>query len=331
LLNTTLLLKNKKENRENTMANNTSNANIPAPVFNLSVSSYYTDSARSEVGVEAKKQYDKLTKGLKNFLSSVVDMADHKLKSERVRAVQWLAEWAKKGALLGEITAGQAQHVRKWNASGYALSYLKIKDVATPAQKTIIEGWLEKLADSIFNYYSRDEKSVKNNHWYWFGLTMGAIGLATGSDKYKNICEAVLLDAIKDIDKDGTLPKELARGQRALHYHCFAAMGILTMVGLMRTSKKFALSKTQAVSLQKLVSLCASGLVDPEIFQKLTDIEQDDSSRGFAGWLEIFNIFVANGTPAVKVDGVEDEMEKDNDYIGGSVENLIKKLKEFVP
>jgi len=95
-----------------------------------------------------------------------------------------------------------------------------------------IEAWLARLA-RIVQPISAKEKEF-NNHAYWTGLGVAAAGIAAndrslfdwGIEKFDLGADAVT--------PDGTLPLEMKRGQRAIHYHFFA----LTPLVYLRSSEK---------------------------------------------------------------------------------------------
>ena len=64
------------------------------------------------------------------------------------------------------------------------------------------------------------------------GLGVLATGLATDDDALWQAGHAAFQKGIDDIQDDGSLPLEMARGQRALHYHDYALAPLVMMAEL---------------------------------------------------------------------------------------------------
>ena len=180
----------------------------------------------------------------------------------------------------------QAEAQRKWDLAGTALAYLKLKRWASAADRTAIEPWLIKVADAARAHF--DDRSVKrNNHWYWLGLGLGAVGIATDSDTHWQMAKVIMQDAARDITSGGTLPLELARGQRALHYHAFALMPLVTLaeLGASRGEDFYAFGDG---ALHRLTAKTAAGLADPAVFDTLAGIKQEQPVKSGAGWAALY-------------------------------------------
>ena len=96
---------------------------------------------------------------------------------------------------------------------------------------------------------------------------------------------------IHAIQPDGTLPEEMRRGQRALHYHLYAAspLVMLAELGLPNGVDLYAEDRG---ALKKLVKVSTEGLVDPSLFEKRTGIPQERPAPPTAeaiGWAEPYN------------------------------------------
>jgi poly(beta-D-mannuronate) lyase len=171
----------------------------PAPVRDIQANRYYTDAA-----------------------GSVVDPALRALGRQRAAcALEWLTAWAEANALLGQMSSSQAEHERKWTLAALAIAYLNLRPEASSAQRRAIDAWLLRVADEVQRFADQSGRT-KNNHYYWAGLAVGAVGAAAGSAPHWEFARRVFRDACADIRPDGALPLELARQRRALHYHRFA-------------------------------------------------------------------------------------------------------------
>ncbi len=264
------------------------------PVRDLDLARFYADDAGSVVDPDLMEQHKTETATVREFLNRATKEADASyrettpsLGTYRAQcSLDWLETWARGGALLGKMTSKQAEAERRWTLAGAALAYLKVKPHAKPEQRIAIEKWLLDLASKSLSGF--DDPGVKrNNHWYWMGLGAGATALATGNEALWQQARGILKDATRDVAADGTLPKELSRKGRALHYHAFALMPLMTLAELARF-KRDALSDEETNALQRLASLTLSGLSEPKTFDRLAGVAQDRPVNAGSGWLALY-------------------------------------------
>ena len=269
-------------------------AAVPAAVVSLDVPRFYGDEAGTVVDPALKALHARAVEPLTAFLRHVVSDADHaytrtSLKSQTEAAecaLGWLQTWAAQGAWLGTMSTKQAEYQRKWDLAGVALAYLKVRSFARPEQRQVIEPWLQRFADKARAFFD-DTSHKRNNHWYWLGLGEAAVGLATGSQRHFDIARGIMQDAVRDIAADGTLPAELARGQRALHYHVFALVPLVMMAELAASRGEDWYSLNNG-ALHRLVGVTAVGLAAPETFDRLAAIAQERPVNARAGWLQVY-------------------------------------------
>ncbi len=280
----------------------------PPPVTALTLTRFYADKTGSVVDPALAQSHKAETAPLTQFLREVTSHADKAWRrtkpADKVAAANcglvWLAAWARGQALLGSMGSPQAESQRKWDMTGAALAYLKLKRFASDAQRREIEPWLIKLADAARAVFD-DPNHKRNNHWYWLGLGLGAVGHATGSEKHWAAARGIMQDAARDIAADGSLPMEVARGQRALHYHAFALMPLVTLAEIARARGEdfFQLGGD---ALDRLAGLTAKGLADPAVFDRLAGVPQERPVNPGAGWLALYRLhrpFDPPGLPVV--------------------------------
>ncbi len=266
----------------------------PPPVRDLSLERYYSDSIGSDVDPAKKAAHVRATAPLKIFVEHAAAYAD---KAYRARSLpvsnaacglRWIKAWADGGAYLGTIDGKQAQAQRRWDLAGIALSYLKLKRWATPEDRAVINPWLIKVADATRADF--DDAGVKrNNHWYWMGLGLGAVGLAAESGAHWQLAKGVMADAARDVATDGTLPLELARGSRALHYHAFALMPLVTLAELAASKGEDGYALNDG-ALHRLIAKTVAGLNDPSLFDKLAGVAQERPVKPGAGWIALYRV-----------------------------------------
>ncbi|MGQ0671809.1 MAG: alginate lyase family protein [Hyphomicrobium sp.] len=300
----------------------------PPPVRDLALERYYADDAGSVVDPARLKAQRRASAPVRDYLEHVVADADASLRAatpslgkyRALCAIDWLDAWSRGEALLGTIDGKQSEAERRWTLAGTALAYLKVKAHASDEQREVIAGWLVKLADKARAAF--DQPGVKrNNHAYWLGLGLAATGLAVDSSAHWDAARGIMQEAASDIRPDGALPLELARGPRALHYHAFAAMPLVTLTELARRrGEDWYAFGNGAVG--RLVDLTARGLADPAVFDDLAGVLQQRPVKTGAGWMPLY----AASHPAWTVPPIE--MASGHRWLGGNVLLLAGALSE---
>ena len=263
----------------------------------------YTDAAGSNADAATTARHTAEAEPLKAWLSFVTRSADAAMSAsgdaaaEAGRcAVRWLAEWARAGALLGDMTSKQAEYERKWDMTGAALAWLKVRRYASPDERRDIDTWLARLADASTRFAELPGHK-RNNHWYWLGLGLGAVGIATVDPARWARAHAIFRDALAHIAADGTLPLELARGKRALHYHAFAVMPLVTLAELAAMRGEDWWSERDG-ALHRLVARTLAGLADPAAFDTLAGVAQERPVNPQAGWIALYAARFPERVPA---------------------------------
>jgi poly(beta-D-mannuronate) lyase len=264
------------------------------PVRDLDLPRFYADAAGTEVDPAARDAHAAAVAPLTAFVRAVTQEADRALTrptgaERRTLArcpLDQLARWADGEALLGRMSQAQADYQRKWDLAGLALAYLKLKPFATPTQRSAIEPWLVRLGDAARAFFDAPGRK-RNNHWYWLGLGLGAVGLAADTPRHWDMARGIMADAVRDIGADGLLPLELQRGPRALFYHVFALMPLIPLAELAasRGEDWYALADG---ALHRLVAVVHAGLRDPAPFVRATGVFQEVAANARAGWLQLY-------------------------------------------
>lgn len=256
----------------------------PAPIIDLDMARPYSDAAGSEASTDVQARHRSEAAPLKSWLSAITKGAD--TGSMRPCAVTWLTAWSRAGALLGDMKSRQAEYERKWTMTGVALAYLKLKPVMSGQQRASIEPWLKGLADASYRFAAAPGHK-RNNHWYWLGLGLGGVALAIGDDSHWETAHAIYRDALAEISADGTLPMELARQKRALHYHDFALMPLVTLaeIAALRGQDWYGES---GGALHRLVAQTLAGIAEPARFAALAGVGQEPPVRPGSGWYPLY-------------------------------------------
>lgn len=298
---------------------------VPPPVVDLSIDRYYEDGVGSVVEPTRMEAHKAQVAPLKEFVGTVTRLADraHRQRSSPrgtiACALSWLRAWAQGGAYLGKINSKQAEAQRKWDLAGTSLAYVKLRQWAAPEDRAVIEPWLTKWADAARAAF--DDPGIKrNNHWYWLGLAQMGVAIATGDAQRWQSAKAIFEDALADIAPDGTLPMELAREARALHYHVFATEPLVVMAELAaaRGEDWYALNEG---ALHRLVKVTTQGLADPSMFDKLAGVGQQRPVKTGYGWAELYRSRFFDRMPE------RIEQPSGHRYLGGDTDVLMQSLQ----
>lgn len=235
----------------------------PPARSDIEANSYYSDSHHSVIDPVLRAKNIANTKPIEDFLGQVAKDANG--QGDPACALAWLNSWGEQKAMLGKMSSEQAYYVRKWTLSGMALNYARIKPQATPAQRAVIEGWFKALADATIAH-SDAKKGGRNNHYYWEGLAVTAVGGVTGDARYLDWGRKVLNHALGQMEADGALPAEMERAGKALHYQVYAATPLVFIASILDVHDP---------RLDTLVAFTVAGSADPSGIAKRTGVEQE--------------------------------------------------------
>ena len=273
----------------------------PAPMKNLYMESMYDkkDGTFSVVDPKAYAAYKKACKPASVFEIGLASMANRYVRSDPPRAdiaactLDWLSTWAKGDALLGDVNKN-GEYTRKWLLGSVSSVWMQIRDEPSLDQdkrKEVID-WIRKVAKAAKADFSRDGhlKSRRNNHLYWAAWGVGAAGMAINDASFFNWAIDKARVGIDDIQPDGTLPLELARGQRAYLYHLFSAMPLFMLANAAEKNGIDLFHRNDS-ALRSLAELCLENIGKPDTFQQMTGKVQEMTRAGTStdlGWVEIY-------------------------------------------
>jgi poly(beta-D-mannuronate) lyase len=183
-------------------------------------------------------------------------------------------------ALTGKMSSDQAYYVQGWVVGAIAIAYLKIRDgsLATPQQTETIAHWMQSVGEQTKQYYEAHKKAghgdSRNNHLYWAGVELAAIGVVANDRKDFDWAMATYDNGVDQIKPDGSLPLEMARGGRALHYHLYA-LAPLVLLAEFGEANHLDLYAHANGAIHRLVNFSVAGLQDPTPFVKATGVQQE--------------------------------------------------------
>jgi poly(beta-D-mannuronate) lyase len=121
---------------------------------------------------------------------------------------------------------------------------------------------------------SQVEHKSQNNHLYWAGVELAAIGVTANNRKDFNWAMSTYDKGVDQIQPDGSLPLEMARGGRALHYHLYA-LAPLVLLAEFGEANHLDLYAHANGAIHRLVNFSVDGLQNPMPFVKATGVQQN--------------------------------------------------------
>ncbi|MCJ9672020.1 MULTISPECIES: alginate lyase family protein [unclassified Neorhizobium] len=254
--------------------------NLPA---GLETADYYSDKAHSVIDPARKQAYDDAVKPLQAAARKIEAMADRYRTtgdaSSAVCAASWLSTLARSGVLSGPMSSNQAVYVQGWMLGAFSVAWLKVRSArGVPASATdAVPHWLARIAERNMTYYDdRDNKmDGRNNHRYWSGFAAMAAGIAASREDLTDWGMESFRVGIAQIRPDGTLPLEMDRRARALHYHLFAAAPLVTIAELAAANGKDLYAERNA-ALGRLVKTAAASIDNPQAFDTKAGVKQEE-------------------------------------------------------
>ena len=253
---------------------------------------FYSDAKHSIIDEKRKAAYDAVQQQFMDVMDEAEKAADEFQKNGSAQAaacvMNVLEAQAAAKAMTGSMSTNQANYVQNWTLGGLAIAYLKVRSAgtamgATPEQTLAVQAWMKTVGTQVEDWFQarrvKGTTDSQNNHNYWAGFSVMAAGIAVDDAKLYNWGEGTFKDGVGRIDADGTLPLEMARGQRALHYHLFALAPLVTMAE-MGEANGDDLYLYDHNKLHLLVSRTMAGLVDNHYFTSKAGVAQDTPEGG---------------------------------------------------
>lgn len=259
----------------------------PEPVHlsaDLTTDGFYSDSKSSVIDPAKWKAYSESSGPYKKLGDEAVAAADvYRTTGSRAAAscvLKLLNAAAADRVFTGKMSSRQAYYVQGWVIGAVAIAYLKIRDsdVLQLEEKARLTSWMKAVARQSMGFYdaarSKPGGEAGNNHLYWAGVEIAAIAIAADDHSMFDWAMATYANGVKQITPEGTLPLEMRRGQRALHYHLYA---IAPLVYLAEFGKDNGLDlfAENSLALKRLVDRSIAGLKGSGYFDREIGIPQD--------------------------------------------------------
>lgn len=274
----------------------------PEPIHlspDLTTNSFYGDSKGSIIDPVKWKAYQESSGPVKKLGDEAVAAADAYRATGSRQAAQCVLKLEKTAALdkalTGKMSSSQAYFVQGWVVGALGIAELKVRDsgVINAADKKLLTDWMKTASQQTIDFY--EQRLTKNpngqNHLYWAGVQVGAIAIAANDRKLFDWADKMYRLGIKEISPEGTLSEEMRRGQRALHYHLYAAAP-LTYIAEFGQVNGIDLYAEDNYALKRLVDRSIAGLEGSGYFDKATGIKQDlpdgPPSAEAIGWAKVY-------------------------------------------
>jgi poly(beta-D-mannuronate) lyase len=263
---------------------------VPKPVVRLSFGSRYTEESegRSDLDEDANEDVTKALAGIDNYVEKISDMANGALLSEVERDeriacfTKWLAEWARAGALT-ELKTTNAKLAAPSRLAGIASAYAQVKPLGkiTREDAEVIEGWMIERAGEMIRFFetAAPRMASRNNLRLWAGFAATATGVATekpslidwGQDTNRLVACAA--------DDDGSLPQEMNREKRALHYQLYAVGPLVLTATFLEQDGRDGFDICDG-KIEKVVDFTLRALENPGIVEDKVGVAQTFSKSG---------------------------------------------------
>jgi poly(beta-D-mannuronate) lyase len=176
-------------------------------------------------------------------------------------------------------------------AAGLAYAVVRDQVEDRAADKARIDAWLARIARNHLSI-AGGSSSCCNNHFYRRALYATVIGILNAHDDLFRIGVSALLSALHEMGPRGELPREIARGARAVHYQNYALVYLVPIAELIERQGYPAYGlRVDGRSLHDAVSFALDLLEDPSELGDLAPLRQDlrfiEDDQYFA-WMEIY-------------------------------------------
>ncbi|MGE0118021.1 MAG: alginate lyase family protein [Dongiaceae bacterium] len=215
--------------------------------------------------------------------------------SEAARCLaDYLARLAATQALTRvDFSTQQGWYTAVWTAADIALAYSIVRgDPSIEAdERQEIEQWLDDVVRRQIAVPGRPGigGDCCQNHLYWRGLQATVAGIVAQDSYLFDWGIAAYRRALEDMNPDGSLPGEMGRGARALHYQSFAIWP-LVMTAELAARQGYDLygMRIGDKSLHMAVDFLLRALADRSVLAPHTKETQNLAFADYLPWAEIY-------------------------------------------
>jgi poly(beta-D-mannuronate) lyase len=210
-------------------------------------------------------------------------------------AIALLSSWARRDAMTEFVY--DEENKQAWfeveaSAAAAGLAYTILRPVAGADARALVDRWLRRLSRLHIGYPGGDN-SCCNNHYYRRALHATAIGVATGDDRLFRYGIRAAQRAVGELNRDGSFPREVARGDRAVHYQNFALLYLIPIFELAeRQGYPLYDVEIRGRTIHEAVDRALDLITAPRRARRYTDEKQDlffADDPEFFTWMEMYN------------------------------------------
>jgi poly(beta-D-mannuronate) lyase len=208
----------------------------PPPQKVVEAVNYYVDARNSVPDPALLRRYLDLTAELRRFLHEVGAMSDRALAARdgavRGCALAWLDSCASGGALARAGRDGGV--VLTMAAASLSATLVKLLALAESCEPNLarVVGWIDGVVRRVVAQERAGRPpGLENNVTYWTAYAALNLAIAVRDKPLRVWARGVHERALDGLTPAGFLPRELARGEKALEYQLFA----LTPLVMLRT------------------------------------------------------------------------------------------------
>ena len=255
----------------------------------IEASSFYSDDKHSVIDEKKYAAYkaadDRFQGAMKETESAADDFRASGSKAAAECVLRLLVAQANAKAMTGEMSSNQAYYVQNWTLGGLAVSWLKVRSAmpGTAEERKSVTAWMDTVGTQVRTYFSeRHTKLTKdgtNNHYYWAGFAAAGAAIAADDRSLYDWGLGTYDEALSRAKPDGTLPLEMDRGQKALHYHLFALAPIVMLAEFGEANGQGTYARKNGI-VHMMVKRTIAGLVDNSYFTKAAGAAQDTPEKG---------------------------------------------------
>jgi poly(beta-D-mannuronate) lyase len=263
---------------------------MPAPVSDINAVDY-RQGAGGVYDPALRSRNDAAMEPMRVFVRIVSTAADRYLADGEPAAASCalggLQQWAQARALLGKAANIQAERERAALTSGLAFAYLKTRDKASGSDRTVIDQWLDALADQIELGFG-DRAPPGRRSIELAGLASLAVGAAVGDRNHWRFGAQAYDQSVSSIDADGLLTTAMSGGDRELFDQNIALGSLVMMAELAAKQGAGDWYALRDGAIHRVADRVLDGLRDPSWFAEHAGKPQFLPSGRDLAWIAFY-------------------------------------------
>lgn len=275
----------------------------PQPVVTLDHGSRYIDAdkSRSEFDQASNTDVNTQLEPVDSFINDLVGMSNRALSTPADRQVATecvlsaLTVWARADAL-SDLATMNANLSAPARIGGFAFAYAQVRPYLPESGETVlVERWLGDRARQTMTYFDEDAPTMasQNNLRAWAGLAVARVGITLDDAAMMEWAADTVRLVACQAHPDGSLPFEMTRKERALHYQLHAVTPLVVTAALLE-DRGHDLFRACDMAIHRAVDFVVKAFNDPTLVEKISGSEQtyfngEDELRSFElAWAEAY-------------------------------------------